>query len=133
MYQMAPGDQPRIGTQLVQRVDGMGSYYGTPTFFSTPAGSAGYRGLGCACGCGKCEKGMGAWGDTGGLFNTGLFSAGTDYTQWGYGEWGVVAFGAYMLFSTLFTTKAAVSYGRKVPGRARKRAAKKIARVIGGS
>ena len=133
MYRMAPGPQPLPGTQLVQRLDGVGSYYQTPTYFATPAGQSGIRGLGCSCGCGNCnEQGFGGWGDGGGLFNTGLFSAGADYTQWGYGEWAVVLGAAWMLFSTASTTKRAVAYGRGVPRRARKSLAKKAARVIGG-
>jgi hypothetical protein len=136
MYKLAPADQPLPGTQLVQRVEGNGlaSYYGTPTYFATPAGAAGIRGLGCGgdCGCSDCRSGVAGWGDGGGLLNTGLFSAGLDYTQWGLGEWAAVFTGAYMVFSTFYTTGQATRYARTVPGRARRRAARGAARIIGG-
>lgn len=133
MYKLAPSTELAPGTSLVQFIrGGMGQYHGTPTYFATPAGQAGIRGLGCAGKCGCKDCGMNGWGDGGGLFNTGLFSSGLDVTQWGPGEYAVCAIGAYMLFSTAFATKQAATYARGVPRRARKKLAAKAASVIAG-
>ena len=134
MYKLAPSTELVPGTGLVQFYPrGMGEYVGTPTYFSTPAGQAGIRGLGCVtpCGCGQC--GVGGWGDGGGLFDTGLFSGGLDPSTWGPGELAVVAIGAYMVFSTFFTTGQAASYARSVPGRARRHVGKKVGEAISGT
>lgn len=51
---------------------------------------------GCAggCGCGgRCHRGLG------------LFDSGMDFTGWALGEWVVVALGAWVLFSTVTTTR----------------------------
>ena len=100
MYRMTSGPQPGIGTQLVQRSDGVGEYIGTSTYMMTPAGQAGIRGLtGCCRGGGlgcNCNDGLG-------IFDTGF----TDFASWGAPEFMVAAVGAYILFSVLFTTKTA--------------------------
>ena len=107
MYRMTSGPQPGIGTQLVQRTDGVGDYIQTQSYFLTPAGQAGIRGLGCGCGCGGQCSGMG-------LFDTGF----TDVANWGAPEWATVLVGAYVLSSVFFTTKTgarhAVRKGRAV-------------------
>jgi hypothetical protein len=46
----------------------------------------------------------------------GYFSSGLDFTQWGMAEWGTTFAGVWVLFSTFWTTKSAVTYasvGRK--------------------
>lgn len=48
-----------------------------------------------------------------GLLGTGLFSGGLDFSTWGPGEIGVAAVGAWMLYSTLFTTRHAVGQARR--------------------
>ncbi len=110
MYRLAPAPQPLPGTQLIQRIDGLGDYRPTPIYFATPAGQAGIRGLGCSgtCGCSDCRKGFG------------FFDSGIDFTGWGAAEWATVAVAGYLLASALFTTKRAVSYVASVPGRRRK-------------
>ena len=121
MYQMAPAEQPRPGTQLVQRVDwrgpfkGFGSYFGTPTYFSTPAGQSGILGLGCACGCaGRCNQGlMGLTMDGTGLLGTGLFAGGFNVSTWGPAEVVTAAAGVYVLYSVFFTTRAGVRRGHR--------------------
>lgn len=117
MYWMTAGPQPGIGTQLVQRTDGVGQYIETSSYMLTPAGQAGIRGLGCSggpdCGCG-C--GVGCCGV--GLFDTGV----TDVAAWGWPEWLVVAFGAYVVGSVLFTTKRAAGAVRRAPGATRRKA-----------
>lgn len=112
MYRLAPAPQPLPGTQLVQRIDGLSDYRPTPIYFATPAGQAGIRGLGCGgnCGCKDC-KGFG-------YFDTGL-----DYTGWGVAEWATVAFGVYVVFSTVSTTARATRAARALPGERRKRKA----------
>jgi len=117
---------------------GLGQYIGTPTYFSTPAGQAGIRGLGCGCGCSAtpscgCSGGMGTLGDgTGllgsGLFNgsgvagSGLFEGGFDLSTWGPAEWAVIALGGYVVFSTIWTTRQGISYGASIPKRVGKAA-----------
>jgi hypothetical protein len=99
-----------------------------PCASSTPAGLSGLRppmkttyGLGCGdgpCTCG-CSAGSPAWGMAGltfdgtGLFGSGLFSGGLDFSTWGPGEFGVAALGAWMIYSTFFTTRAAVGQARR--------------------
>ena len=83
------------------------------------------RGLGCACG-GSCCGGMGGLTFDGtGLLGTGLFSG--DASEWGASEYGVLALGAYMLYSMVFTTKAAARKVATIPGRVKARG-KKIKR-----
>jgi hypothetical protein len=86
--------QPNImgpGTGLVQRYDW------SPQLSARMNQAFGYKGMGCACkglaGC-KC----------GGL---GLFDSGFDPSGWGWPEFGIVGLGAYMLLSTISTTKRA--------------------------
>jgi hypothetical protein len=116
MYRLAPAPQPLPGTQLIQRVngDGLGDYVPTPIYWATPAGQAGIRGLGCSgsCGCSDCKTGMG-------FFDTGL-----DFTGWGPPEWAAVGLGAYMLFSTVFTTQRAARAVGRAPGRAARKISK---------
>lgn len=120
MYRIAQAEQPHAGTQLIQRVDwssggaGFGSYYGTPTYFATPAGQSGILGLGrCGCGCGgRCGVGTFTMDGTG-LFGTGLFAGGMDFSTWGPGEYAVSAIGAYILYSVLFTTRSGYQQARK--------------------
>lgn len=90
---------------------------------------------GCGCGC----SGMGDYvspfpfpvpqhlsaGNSRGLGDLaltapdGYFSSGADVTQWGIAEWATAVVGAYMVFSTVFTTRRATrSFGER-----RKRAA----------
>lgn len=75
------------------------------------------RGLGCA-GCGgKCSRGCGL----------GYFDGGFDPSTFGAAEWATVAVAGYMLFSTVFTTRAAA---REVGSRVRsgrRRLGKRIA------
>jgi len=118
MYRMTSGPQPGIGTQLVQRTDGVGDYIQTQSYFLTPAGQAGIRGLGCGCGCGGQCSGMG-------LFDTGF----TDVASWGIGEWAAIAIGAYVLSSVLFTTKRAAGAIARAPGERRKRKAAKYRKM----
>ena len=120
---------------------GIGQYIPTDTYFMTPAGQAGIRGLGglgCGCGCGGgcgCSQpgGMGTLGDStgllgSGLFNgngvmgTGLFEGGFDPTTWGPAEWAVIALGGYVAFSVFYATKAGIGYASTVPTRARRAA-----------
>jgi hypothetical protein len=84
--------QPNImapGTGLVQR------YNWTPQMESQLRGAFG-KGMGCNCkgglGC-KCGGGLG------------LFDSGLDPSGWGWPEFGIVGLGAYMLLSTISTTK----------------------------
>lgn len=118
MYRMTPDPSPQPGTALVQRIQenprGFGAYYGTPTYFATPAGQSGIRGLGCGCGCNNPD-GMG-------LFDTGL-----DFSGWGWQEWGIALLGGYMVASTLFTTKRAARAAGDSVRRARRRVGKRIA------
>src|SRR5579872_6276403 len=113
MYRMTSGIQPGIGTQLVQRTDGVGAYISTSSYFMTPAGQAGIRGLGY--GDGNCGCGMG-------LFDTGV----TDIANWGLPEWGVALGALYVLSSVLFTTKRAASAVRRLPSDVRKRKAARL-------
>lgn len=86
------------------------------------------RGLGCASCGGGCDTGCQARG-------FGLFESGVDFTQWSWPEWGLVALGGYMLMSTVFTTRRAVSKARELPGRARgavKRGRKRLGARIAG-
>jgi hypothetical protein len=54
-----------------------------------------------------------------------LFSSGLDVSQWGLAEWGIAAIGAYMLVSTVFTTRRGVRrIGEVRVGRRKKRAAR---------
>jgi hypothetical protein len=115
-YLNTPGASlPGPGTRLVEHWGGhtgFGDYVPTDNYFLTPAGQAGIRGLGCACaGMVGCNCGMG------------LFDAGMDFSQWGPGEWAVVVVGAYVLFSTVWTTGQAASYAKRIPGERRKKKA----------
>lgn len=118
-YLMAPSTELAPGTSLVQFMrrggNGFGSYVGTPTYWGTPAGQAGIRGLGCVCGCGHCNDGFG------------YFDSGMDYTQWGVPEWATVALGAYALISVLFTTSRVTRATVEGVRRTRKRIGKRIA------
>lgn len=83
------------GTGLIQRISW------------TTGQEAQMQGLGdCGCGCDRC----------GGL---GLFDSGWDVSTWGLPEWGVVTVAAYMVGSTLFTTKRAARSLAAIPGRRR--------------
>jgi len=99
MYRMTSGPQPGIGTQLIERYDGVGEYLGTSTYMMTPAGQEGIRGLsGCCKGAGlgcNCNDGMG------------LFDTGMDTSGWGLPEYAAIGIGLYVLSSVLFTTKTA--------------------------
>ncbi len=117
MYQMAPSTELAPGTSLVQFAPrGMASYVGTPTYWGTPAGEAGIRGLGCACAgkCAHCSEGFG------------YFDSGMDYSQWGAAEWATVGLGAYAVFSMLFTTSRATRATVEGVRRTRKRIGKRI-------
>lgn len=112
MYDLAPARQPAPGTELVERYSGpqgFGAYVGTDNYFLTPAGQAGIRGMGCP---GKCS-GVGAFMDGTGLLGTGLFTTGTDVSGWGVGEWAIVGLSAYMVVSSVFTTKRGYESGRR--------------------
>ncbi len=69
------------------------------------------RGLG-AC-CASCE-GMG------------FFDSGLDPSGWAWPEWGTVALGAYVLMSTIFTTRRAVRSVGEGVRRTRKRIGKRV-------
>jgi hypothetical protein len=106
------------------QAQGMGDYL-SPFAFTTPQYlSAGGRGLGCAdCGCSGCNGGMGALTFDGtGLWGSGLFSG--DMSTWGAGEYGVLALGAFVLYSVVFTSRrtgeAVRSKVSRVSARARK-------------
>lgn len=72
-------------------------------------------GLGCAC------KGLAGCPCSGGL---GLFETGLDFSGWGVPEYVIVAAGAYVLLSTVFTTQRATRRVQKSFKRyARRRAA----------
>jgi len=115
-YLPAPGQAPYAGTSLIEHwggAHGVGAYVPTQNYFLTPAGQAGIRGLGCPCaglGC-DCNGGLG------------LFDSGFDFTQWGAGEWAMVVIGAYVLFSTVWTTGKAASYAKHIPSERRKKKA----------
>ena len=80
---------------------------------------------GCGCG-GGC--GMGALTMDGtGLFGSGLFSSAFDISTWGIGEYMALAFGAYMLYSVVGTTKAEVRRASKGYRRMRTRIARPAA------
>jgi len=120
--------QPGPGTELIQRVDGtgFGAYCGTPTYFATPAGAAGIRGLaglGCGCGgkCGGCRASDNTFGDGMGYFDTGL-----DYTGWGWQEWATVGFGFYVALSVVSTTSRGVRGAREGVSRARRAVGRKV-------
>jgi len=145
MYAIEAAPQPGPGTELIERWTGMGAYFGTPSYFMTPAGQEGIRGmgyyeqrtapqpgpgtqlverwtgLGCGCaGCGCAGMGSLPLNSCGTTIDAGIFCSGTDFSQWGLEEWSIVIVGAYMLFSTLWTTKQAVSAGRRKIGAAGK-------------
>lgn len=93
MYEMT--GRPTPG--LIQMYPGFGDYVQTNSYFLTPAGQAGIRGLGCGgpghCGCHDC--GMG-------LFDNGI----TDIASWGLPEYLTAGLGLYVLGSVLFATKS---------------------------
>lgn len=117
MYRMAPARQPLPGTELVTRIadDGLGAYVGTPTYFATPAGAAGIRGLGCGCGGSRCGRGCNC--------GVGYFDSGLDVSGWGWAEWLTVVGGVYVLASTVFTTSRGVRAVGRMPANRRKRKA----------
>lgn len=135
MYRVGKGhEHTGPGTSLVQFIDwtpaderqmcaGFGSgLAGMFPEFATDCGavsrSCAERGIGCACG----GAGKGCAGSCGlGLFDSGLNPAG-----WGPLEWGIVAIAGYMVVSTVFTTKRAVSRVRAIPGERRKAKAKRL-------
>jgi hypothetical protein len=94
-----------------------------PPTFIAPAEEMGLGG-GCGCGgtCGGCghshKQGMGQ------LFGD-LFSSGFDISGWGWQEWGIVALGAYVLFSTVETSKSAVTSVRRGASRRASRSRRK--------
>ena len=91
------------------------------TYFGTPAGAAGIRGLGCGCGCGgRCSDGMG------------LFDSGLDPTGWGWPEWGIVALGVYAAFSIMFTTASGTRAAREGVRRRVRRTRRRIGSKIAG-
>lgn len=70
-------------------------------------------GLGCACGCGKCNQS-----------GLGLFDNGFDPSTFAWQEWSIVGVVGYMVISTIFGTKRAVGAIARVPqNRRRKKAA----------
>ena len=92
------------------RSRGMGTYISWPICgypnqqIQVPnPGLSGFRkGLGCGCGCGgSCFKGLG------------YFDTGWDISGWGWMEWGTILGIAYMLMSTVQTTKRGVQKARK--------------------
>jgi hypothetical protein len=107
--------------------------------------ATGLSGLGCGCGCAGIDdedsienrltdcgyaggKGCGVSGltfDGTGLLGSGLFAG--DVSTWGAAEYAALAFGAYMLYSIVFTTKAGLRRAQTIPGRVKTRA-KKIKR-----
>lgn len=107
---------------------GMGDYleqFGWPIpQYLTPGNN---RGLGCACGGSCCEGLGGLTFDGTGLLGSGLFSGGMDLSTWGAAEYTLLAGVAYMLYATVFTTKAAARKVATIPGRVKKRG-KKIKR-----
>ena len=117
MYRIGSASQFGPGTGLVERY-GMGSYVGMPDYFSTPAGAAGIRGMGCGCaGVGCACDGLGQTG----IFGTSLFESSSP-SDWGLGEWAVILVGGYVVFSVFHTTKRAAGYARSVPKRTKKAA-----------
>lgn len=108
------------------QASGMGDYL-SPFRFTTPQYlSAGGRGLGCAgydCGCGCGMNGFTM--DGSGLLGTGLFAG--DPSSWGAGEYAVLAAGAFVLYSVVFTSRKASEAVRRHAGRVSSRA-KKIKR-----
>ena len=108
--------KPALGNYLV----GQGhAHYGpgtSLTLLTRPVFAA--PGLGCASCAGDCSscsrKGMG------------LFETGFSPSDWGIGEWSVIGIGAYMLFSTLFTTGRAVKAVGRIPGERRKKKAARL-------
>ena len=71
---------------------------------SKAAGLSGCAGLGCDCGCGMGALTM----DGTGLFGSGLFADPFNVSTWGVGEYMALAFGAYLLYAVVGTTKAEV-------------------------
>ncbi len=113
------------GTSLVQRINwtgaqeaemrGFGRVGGVAEFYPdcrAMSRSCAERGLGCGC-SGKCGTGCGL----------GLFDGGLDPSTWGPAEIAIVALGGYMVISTVFTTKRAVSRVAAIPGNRRKKKA----------
>ena len=122
-YLMTPGVRLGPGTSLVERLTiakpaGVGQYVGTPTYFGTPAGQLGIRGLGCggSCGCSDCQHGMG------------LFDSGLDPSGWGAGEYAALAGVAWLLYSTVFTARRAGGEHRRKLGGKVSKVGKRIAR-----
>ena len=76
---------------------------------TTPTGMSGLCGCGCAGGCGMSGLTM----DGTGLFGTGIFAGGMDVSTWGAAEFGIAAIGAFMLYSTLRTSRHATEAVRK--------------------
>lgn len=91
------------GTSLVQRINW--------TTGDEMRVVAGRRGMGCASCSGTCGQKCGM----------GLFDSGFDVSGWGWPEMLIAAFGGYMVLSTIFTTKRAVS---RVRTSARKRSSR---------
>ncbi len=85
------------GTSMVQRINW------------TQAEEDQGRGMGCAC----SEKRAGM----------GLFDSGLDISGWSWPEYALAGVGAYMVMSTVFTTRRAVGRVRAIPGDRRKRKA----------
>ncbi len=106
MYRIGEGHEHLgPGTSLVQRIN-----------WTTGDEAEMVAGLGCAC-SGKCGKSCGL----------GLFDNGLDPSSFGAAEWGIVAGAAYVLFSTVFTTRSAVRGAREKVRTGRRRLGKKIA------
>ncbi len=127
MYEIRKAQQPGPGTELIEHWTGMGAYFGTPSYFMTPAAAAGIRGMGyyeqrtaqqptpgtqlierwTGLGCGLCcNKGMGSLFDGTCLFGSGLFCSNSP-SDWGVGEWVSIGLGSYVLLSVLDTTRRA--------------------------
>lgn len=93
---------------------GMGTYIGWPICGKNATvnpGLVGYRGFGCACGCGGCcpQRGLG------------YFDTGWDISGWSYLEWGTVLLIGYMVMSTVFTTQRGYRKARRSYKRVRER------------
>ena len=107
MYRVASSKQFGPGTGLVELYRGhlptgagLGTYVGTPDYFSSPAAALGIRGMGCGCagvGC-ACDQGLGQTG----IFGTSLFES-SNPADWGWGEYAVILGGGFVLLSVFDT------------------------------
>lgn len=114
------------GTAMIQRLPrgGMGEYVVSncpaPMSSQMTVYDGNAFGLGQSCGVGCACGGMGGCG-CGCKNGMGFFDSGVDPSGWGALEWGALLAGAYMIASTVFTTKRVVRVGRRKLRRARQK------------